>query len=461
MGASNSRYATMTELGNRDCIAKPVTQATSATQADSNNLVDLSDLASTITNTSTATATTTKTYTDNEWKVEETYINDKLCKKIKYRKDIVEMQEYLDGERHGKYIHISKGKKHTCNFRNGKLDGEEYSIRPDGQFIKINTVKGKLCGDVSAILSWKIIDEIKSASMWVYDICNGRFIKEMHDGKIHQDDLFHINFSYDNDSKISGKVTIRCSHSSTLIECVNDVNHGKYRHNKIVDGKEIVYYDGIAVNGIDDGPEYIRSHNHTYWSNDGNKHANVECFQNYKNGKLDGMQTYKIDGKAFLEIEYKDGLTHGRYLQHRSDKLGTPRYEAEFKDGKLNGNIVEYEMNNNKRLDYYKENDKLHGTLKEYKNGILIRHSLYADDRQNGVCKSYYNSGHLYQVVEYKDGKANGKYTEYYKNGLKKIEQMYENGKIHGMRKEWTITGRLKRHSIYDNGNEDSVVYKE
>lgn len=72
----------------------------------------------------------------------------------------------------------------------------------------------------------------------------------------------------------------------------------------------------------------------------------VRVSRHMQEGRLHGLRTqYFNDGKKFIEIEYEDGLKHGRAFNwHRN---GEVQWERHFKKDQLDGESIRYDADGN------------------------------------------------------------------------------------------------------------------
>ena len=124
-----------------------------------------------------------------------------------------------------------------------------------------------------------------------------------------------------------------------------------------------------------------------------------------------------------------------------------------------------YHTNSQINKDYYEldveiveanyGNGKLNGEYKEwYTNGQLFEHKHYADGKLNGEYKEWYDHGQISTHAYYVDNKLHGDYKEWHSHGQLYTQMYYVNDKLHGEHKIWNEDGRLVVHTFWVHGEE-------
>ncbi|MAD11452.1 MAG: hypothetical protein CMC04_01855 [Flavobacteriaceae bacterium] len=85
------------------------------------------------------------------------------------------------------------------------------------------------------------------------------------------------------------------------------------------------------------------------------------------------------------------------------------------------------------------------------KNIITIKVS-YKDGKREGEYLEYYENGQLRFKRNYKDGKLEGEYLIYYESGQLKKKNNYKNGKRDGENIHYWENGQLYKTEIYKDG---------
>ena len=93
--------------------------------------------------------------------------------------------------------------------------------------------------------------------------------------------------------------------------------------------------------------------------------------------------------------------------------------ELNYKDGKKDGDCIEWHENGQKKLE------------RNYKDGKRV-----------GKHIEWYKNGQIKKESNYKEGKEDGIQTSYFSNGQKKLEGNYRDGKKVGVNKHWDENGQ-------------------
>ena len=97
-------------------------------------------------------------------------------------------------------------------------------------------------------------------------------------------------------------------------------------------------------------------------------------------------------------------------------------------------------------------NGKLNGILKYYYlNNIVSSEEEYKDDKRNGMYKKYRSDGTLFYTCHYKDNNKDGEEIHWNRNGQMSVLINYKNGKRNGEYKEFTYDGSLQFIRMYAN----------
>jgi len=121
------------------------------------------------------------------------------------------------------------------------------------------------------------------------------------------------------------------------------------RHNETFPNGEIKN-EHFTLNGIKEG-------NETWYKEDPKKgFIGWKC--EYKNGKKDGKETvyYRNKDVVHYEIEFKDGLKDGVELLYHDD--GIIKSRANYKEGKLDGEYLQYDVRGKAMLQVIYEKDE-------------------------------------------------------------------------------------------------------
>ena len=166
-----------------------------------------------------------------------------------------------------------------------------------------------------------------------------------------------------------------------------------------------------------------------------------------KNSKLEGKATrYNSDGKVTALFNFKNGNKHGKNSSYQliEDSEVSIETISIYKDGMLNGKVIEYVLT---------PEEKYIASLYTYKNDILDGNAFQS--RKSVI-----------QEMNYKNNLLEGSYKEYldlksvFVGGLGRIdtlampsllilEQNYHNDKLEGFAKEYDFTGVKIAEGIY------------
>lgn len=149
-----------------------------------------------------------------------------------------------------------------------------------------------------------------------------------------------------------------------------------------------------------------------------------------------------------LEANFKNGKFDGNVIAWGED--GAKREEKVFKDGLLNGTSTTWIGNNLKISGQDYQNGKLNGkSILWNKNGVKITEVVYKDNLQNGITSKWNDNGIKVFEAQFKNDKLEGKTTKWDKNGLKLSEVEFKNGMRNGISKAWFKDGSKETESIY------------
>ena len=124
------------------------------------------------------------------------------------------------------------------------------------------------------------------------------------------------------------------------------------------------------------------------------------------NKNKNGLHTEHLDNGMKLEVNYKDGMKHGKETYWYSNVL--------------------------KASEGFYESDRLEGALTYwYENGNKASEGFYEDNKLEGKLTAWNEDGQLESEQEYKNGVLDGK-SVFYENGVKTAEYVLENGEVVG-----------------------------
>lgn len=108
---------------------------------------------------------------------------------------------------------------------------------------------------------------------------------------------------------------------------------------------------------------------------------------------------------------------------------GAPEARKSFKDGKVDGQWIEW-----------------------YEDGKKRYEATWKDGLQEGKSTRWFPSGQVQQEEEHAAGTLNGVQREYYDNGQKKSERPFVAGQPYGTWTFWNEEGRKEKVEVYQDG---------
>lgn len=204
--------------------------------------------------------------------------------------------------------------------------------------------------------------------------------------------------------------------------------------------------------------------NTTLRDNEGNKIEIVETLDEFgtkkllnrtKNGKLDGEQIeYLESGNIYTRESFKDGLKDGPTTDYYPD--GSVNQEFNYKNGRKEGNQETYYRNGEIRTQQYYINGNKDGVQRAYyQNGNTDYEQSYKDGVLEGIQKKYYENGQPETEISLKNGIPDGISIKYSKSGQIQSDENFKNGKRDGIQKYYDNSGNLEYEFTYKNGKED------
>jgi len=161
--------------------------------------------------------------------------------------------------------------------------------------------------------------------------------------------------------------------------------------------------------------------------------------------------THYEAGEKQEEYQYTgDSLKHGFYKRYSQG--GILLEEANYLEGKLDGERIIYNAKGQKEISEIYVNDVLNGPFKEFHpNGKIRLLGTYSDNVLAGKVNVFYVSGKLKEEVQFADNVEEGPFKEFHENGNLKWEGTYRNGDNEfGLLKEYNEKGELIRKMMCD-----------
>ena len=210
-------------------------------------------------------------------------------------------------------------------------------------------------------------------------------------------------------------------------------------------------YDGEYVQTYGDREIYTfknceLQHYIAYYSN-----GQLKVERIYENGKLHGeVKEYDETGKLIKESNFANGKRHGKQFEVGSNGYSeTSSYNNGIQVGEYlakfgNGDIAE-------KGEYDSEGKKTGKWIDNRDNGDPHEETNYKNGMYHGEVKKYAN-GKLYRLEEYVDGEKHGKEIMYYEYPVVREEKNYTNGDLDGAVKYYSNKGELQLEYFYQNG---------
>ena len=188
------------------------------------------------------------------------------------------------------------------------------------------------------------------------------------------------------------------------------------------------------------------------------------------------------------KIQFQNDLYEGFIRNKKCEGYGKYTYEngnyyiGEFKEGKKDGNGIEFYKNNTIKYEGYYEKDKCekygkyiypsgnyykgqflnglkHGNGTEYYKNNAVKYSGdYVNDKCEGYGKFIYESGNYY-LGQFSNGLKHGKGKFYYKNNTLKYEGDFVNDKCEGIGKYIYENGDYYIGEFFDNKRNGKGTY--
>ena len=357
-------------------------------------------------------------YKNKKLKYKAFYVNDTLNGPYQYYSNkgvVTQDKNFVKGKLEGKYMAFHevgrKAPKYILNFKNGLQEGEFIEKSPEGNDIyKVLKVNGEKEGIETSFYNSGIVESITEYKEGLYD---GKYESYFKNGKIkrkgiglegknsgvwntyYSDGKLHEKNNYD-----KGELT-----GANLEYAANNIllNEFKYRKGELIGytffnkkGKVIkeakkkggkFFYEGHSINGS----------------------ITTEGLYNVKGGKQ-GIWKFFTDNGVLNSV-------------------------GNYKDGKADGESIDY-----------------HG------NGQIKTKCFYKNDTVQGYQSEYYENGVMSSQGNVNKGEFDKEWRSYYKDGTLYAINYYHKGKFHGTQKFYSIEGELVQVKKYIYGD---LVFEE
>lgn len=170
-----------------------------------------------------------------------------------------------------------------------------------------------------------------------------------------------------------------------------------------------------------------------------------------------GLETgpYKAvyaDGQRLEEGLQRDGKRVGLWKTWRAD--GTAASEVEYKDGLKNGRETLFDIKGEREEEGSNKADRKHGVWRLYaSNGVPIRESTWVNGKKEGRETQWNPEGMRVKEGPFVGGIQQGRWVAYHPNGRKAAEGEMERGEPAGVWTRWTEEGQRTNSLEYRNGN--------
>lgn len=138
---------------------------------------------------------------------------------------------------------------------------------------------------------------------------------------------------------------------------------------------------------------------------------------------------YYDNGQKYCEIEYHDGIRHGKYIEYWNN--GITNIDGNYVNGKKHGEQLKYNPDGSL---VYKENyidGENHGKKITYhNNGKICSIENFNRGKMEGKCKAYRKDGSIISIHRFHNNKQHGKCIDFGKNGEINFQINYENGEV-------------------------------
>jgi antitoxin component YwqK of YwqJK toxin-antitoxin module len=151
-----------------------------------------------------------------------------------------------------------------------------------------------------------------------------------------------------------------------------------------------------------------------------------------------------------IESESGVNIKHGEYCSFYPIRFGGKiKKLCSYKNGKLDGDFIEFYLNEKPSLKcFFKDNELENEYFEYYPNGDLIYEKNYKLGKLNGNYIQYLPNNKKYMKTTFKNGEINGEYILYGNFGEIKDVKLYDNGVLIDDNKINTIDSPLATSSL-------------
>ncbi len=186
-----------------------------------------------------------------------------------------------------------------------------------------------------------------------------------------------------------------------------------------------------------------------WWYENGQKKEE----ENYKDNNRDGLATsWYENGQVRMITHFKDNYVVRLKQWHRN---GTPRWDIGYMEGKV--------FDNDPLQDALDSNSSHHDGIMTvwYKNGKKYYEANYKDGKIDGLDIGWYENGQKMYEGNFRGDNLNVPYTSWYENGQKLSEDYYKDDKLVTVISQWKPNGEKCSITSLVEGNGVVVYYTD
>ncbi len=172
----------------------------------------------------------------------------------------------------------------------------------------------------------------------------------------------------------------------------------------------------------------------------------------YKGGKMHGVQKKFVNGSLSEIAHYKNGKHHGETRKY-SGEVCVRKFT--YKDGALNGPMVQYGKGGEPIMKTNFLNNKQHGITVVYTQGYMIARTSFVNGKKQGMMRAFYpphapdEPQRVSKETFYLNDLMEGPSHTYYPSGQVYMEENYLKNLRDGPCIEYFDTGKVRKLSVY------------
>lgn len=439
------------------------------------------------------------------------YSNGKIYEEFYYRKNKVNQYKYYNST--GTLVKEISKQKNEFNFelfnKNGtvRMIGKLVGENIEGELITNNylglkneVVEYKNEQKVNKELNFYSNGQISSETPYKNNMQDGLYTKYFVNGKILTQG-YYVNdnaegywFYYDQNGPLS-EIRYYANGEQYGWQRTFACNGKLFRAELLNDGRivERCYYDTLGniikrinYDSCNNCPITIPNVDGNVWikRNLKNNYINGVSTTLFPDGTTNFLATYDMDmengvsksydvfGKLVRESNYDYDKRQGKYVVYKDSKV---QYTANYNNGELNGEAIDYYENEKPFQKTTYEYGDVNGTITKYDEaGNLAIVLNYEDDKlisysyedetgklipaieinnPNMVIKAFYKNKKPSINYTLKNGQKEGAYIFYSALGSKITEESYSNGYLNGPRTNYYPNGKIKNKTNFNYGD--------